>query len=432
MFILVIKPVASYKDGHRVVDKYHSCLFCGKLQLRIARHIQVVHKTEKRVEEIIVKTGKEKKMELDKLRLQGDYAHNLKVLEGKASVFIVGRRPSQSTSTKVLNIDEYLPCVYCKGFYLNKELWRHQKGCRFNTDLPSGKKTLVQQNSTIMLQSTLERKIKVNEDFANNILPSLISDNISRVIKNDNLILRLGESLYMKHGVCQKKYITQELILLGRITLVLREICGNRNGYLEDFLKPINFDNIIQAAQQLAGIKKDNTLQTPSIGLKCGPLLKKCSIILKGDGLRTSNEKKEKDAERLQKLIEEEWKHKITSLALKSIKQIKRNTQVLLPTMPDLIKLKNHLEDEIKMSKLSLDQEPNDVKSFQRLSSAILCRLIMFNRRRSGEASKILVKDFVERPNWQSNLNEEMLKSLPALEQQLVNRYDFFGTIILF
>ena len=57
----------------------------------------------------------------------------------------------------------------------------------------------------------------------------------------------------------------------------------------------------------------------------------------------------------------------------------------------------------------------------KKLSRHVLCKtlltqVILFNRRRSGEASKMKVKDF---ENRQSHTQDDILKSLPLFEQKL-------------
>ena len=137
---------------------------------------------------------------------------------------------------------------------------------------------------------------------------------------------------------------------------------------------------------------------------------------------RRSNEEDEKEAQRLEDLIRDEWAAKVTSVALRSRKEIKRNEVALLPTPDDLAKLKNHIDKEISVSYDTLRENNENSDQYQKLQAAILCRIIMFNRRRSGETSKTLLKDYVMRPDWHQSINDEIYQSLGSIEKQLIKR----------
>ena len=244
-------------------------------------------------------------------------------------------------------------------------------------------------------------------------------------MKNDDVILKVGDFMYDKHAKSQRDYISQEIRLLGRLVKSLRNILEMPTGFLKDFLKPKHFDSLVEAARDLA--MKEETedsivLKKYSVALKCGPSLNKCCVVLKGIARRNSDDQGEKEAKRLQNLIEDEWSSKVTSVALRSRKEKKRNEVILLPTPADLMKLKTHLDNEIKVAYETLKAQNDNSECYQKLQKAILCRMIMFNRRRSGEASKIRLKDYLMRPDWRQSVNAEIYQSLGALEKQLVQR----------
>ena len=113
-------------QGKVVHDKVHSCYFCQKLVTNIWRHYQYVHKSEARVQKADSLTGASRADEIDKLRLLGDYYHNIKVISEKTGQLIVVRRPCADTT-----YNDFLPCRYCFGFFYRKELWRHCDKCKF-------------------------------------------------------------------------------------------------------------------------------------------------------------------------------------------------------------------------------------------------------------------------------------------------------------
>ena len=277
----------------------------------------------------------------------------------------------------------------------------------------------------MLLHSALPNNKNLQRGFLEKVLSSMIIDDISMVVKNDDLALKIGESLFAKHGSRQKKYICQELRLLGRFVLTMRQVCDQEDGRLIDFLKPKKIDDIVKATQIMAGINEAedaNSFDTPSIGLKCGPLLKKCCIIMKGQALRQGDDILEKDSDRILRLIEGEWANNITSVALRSAKDKKRSQPVRLPTASDLQKLTAYVDSRMNSKIQEVSENPTHMRYFQDLSSVVLSKIIMLNRRRSGEESKLLLTDFVDRPNWKDCMNELILESMTAMERKLIER----------
>lgn len=61
-----------------IKSKQHFCIFCSKLQSKLARHFFLKHKTEKRVKQAMAmpKKSLQRLKLLEELRKEGDYAHN--------------------------------------------------------------------------------------------------------------------------------------------------------------------------------------------------------------------------------------------------------------------------------------------------------------------------------------------------------------------
>ena len=129
-FAVVITCVKKREDNVRVYDKRQACFFCEKLYAKISRHYEHNHKDKSEVVEAFAHPlgSKERKKAIEKLRLQGNFHHNLRVLESKSGQLIVFRRPGEGEEC---SRDDFLPCPYCLGFMKKKDLWRHVKGYNF-------------------------------------------------------------------------------------------------------------------------------------------------------------------------------------------------------------------------------------------------------------------------------------------------------------
>lgn len=98
------------KDKKRVYDKRQACYYCGTLICKIARHYDPKHQSEREVAVAVSfnKGSTERKRHLEKLRLLGNYQHNLTVLQTGKGELIVIRRPSSSSQKS--SPEDFLPC----------------------------------------------------------------------------------------------------------------------------------------------------------------------------------------------------------------------------------------------------------------------------------------------------------------------------------
>ena len=127
-------PLSSKKeDCSRVYDKTYSCMFCSNEYPNIARHFFQLHKNEKKILKIKSSNSKDRvevklheKM-LGKIRLNGDFLHNMNVLQRGGELKVL-----QGTgSLDKLTYKDFIPCTHCLGFVQKHELWRHNKTCPY-------------------------------------------------------------------------------------------------------------------------------------------------------------------------------------------------------------------------------------------------------------------------------------------------------------
>ena len=426
MFCLAveIQTTTAYFDGKRVNNKLHCCVFCSKLYYRISRHL----KTHRKEDEIKVlkqiSSIKDRRKELDRLRLRGDFLHNQKVIEENNGQLIVARCPSEND--RAYKLSDFTPCEYCKGYFIRWELWRHQVSCQFKPPKKDlRKRNRPQRNSVIFMESSKQKPI--DETFLEDIVSRMIIDDVSMAVRHDSIAMKYGELTYTKlsKDKSKKSTVSSDLRLLGRLILAMRLQTGKQDFYLSEFLKVKYFDDLIKVAHNLADIdqtKDQAHFNKPSVGQKIGRLLTRCCIVLDGEAMRKNDEEEEKNATRLKKLIKNEWSFRVNAISHKTTKDRRRNNPVVLPTTKDLLKLKQYLESEMKNAKVKLLSEKT-IANYQNLSELVLCRLIMFNRRRSGEVSETRVVDYLNRPDWRNMVNHEIFQSLCPIEKKLVERY---------
>ena len=111
------------------------------------------------------------------------------------------------------------------------------------------------------------------------------------------------------------------------------------------------------------------------------------------------------------------------------LKQRKDHEVCLLPLTEDLVMVWKYIMEEIS-SLVPFVMTDHKYTSWRKLSQLIMTRLILFNKRRGGEVSRLLLKTYTERPNGKLSANSEVVASLKPLEKELLQRYVFKSSVV--
>ena len=190
-------------NGKRVYDKLHYCLFCGKGQQRIARHLQEQHSGEDEIKALQSLKAKDKSLKLDELRGKGDFHHNMKVLRVGGQL-VVWRRPAPEM--RVLSTD-YLPCQHCLIFVTKAELWRHRKRCPLKKGSDNGD---IVKRAQILIYSNQYGE-GATEELKSLVLQNMNHDIITSVVRRDKLILTYGSFMLASSGIRKSNVISQRM-----------------------------------------------------------------------------------------------------------------------------------------------------------------------------------------------------------------------------
>ncbi|CAH1109549.1 unnamed protein product [Psylliodes chrysocephalus] len=416
---------ASKKEGKRVRNKTHVCYYCNKKIINMARHFELVHYKETEIAKFMSfpKKSSQRKANFAELIKVGDFYHNCNVLATKTGELILVRRPTKN-ELKFVKDSDYGPCPNCLGFMLKKHLWHHMRySCKdkvVDTEKTNAKHVMSESNALV---SDIFG-IGFTKEFHKSIISNFRSDELGDFCRNDILILKFGAMQFEKYGNTQSEFIRQTMRQLARLTLALNKL-EKKSKTLSDFLIPEKFDLIIQATKEISmnPLSADSiarpAFHTPSLALKIGHALRKCIAIQRGNALRAGNLKKNKTLLSFKELLDMEWNIRISSNALSTLYKRKLNAKQLLPITDDLVKLSKYIDTSIMTAKLDVDSDTRDNKKWTRLATLCLSRIILFNKRRSGEASKMKMSDFISRPSWEEQNTKEIRESLTTVERKL-------------
>ena len=120
--------------------------------------------------------------------------------------------------------------------------------------------------------------------------------------------------------------------------------------------------------------------------------------------------------------MEWEWADKISTIAIASLKTAKHNKVELLPVTEDLVMLKKYCERRINQLVSEFTTNEMSTEMWRKLAEITLAWVLLLNKRRGSEVSKLLIKTFVNRPTWRDKVNKEFLNSFTELEKTMIDR----------
>lgn len=411
----------------RLWDKKQVCIYCSRTFAKLPRHLETMHPGEPEVKKLLSlaadkgDTPETKKLKikmrkdiLDELKRKGNYSHNIRVLKKGAGELIVKRCP-----TKQLDFSNYLPCHHCFEFFFKKDLGRHIKNCSCRDREETSDKPVVRvQSHAAML---LPQNSEVSEALGK-IFGRMRVDEVSMLLKFDTTIIKYGNSLCHKHfnNDDQTYHISNKLRELGRLLLTLREkkIVKTMN----EVINPQLFPAIVQTVTSMCRWdEKSKTIETPSLGIKLGQVLTKVAYLVKGEAIISNDNDMRSKADDFLFLLDKKWGESISKISHTELEKRKWNKPHLLPLTEDLKALKLQLSEVMNKSVISLAKDNNDKKAWKDLCTSTLATIVIFNRRRQGEAAKFNVGQLKELKKGEPH--PDIKKTLTHFEQSLCNTF---------
>lgn len=182
---------------------------------------------------------------------------------------------------------------------------------------------------------------------------------------------------------------------VARLVIQLRIDGKNPKAWLEDFLQSTKFDMVVKATRVVCGFTANsNAYATPSLALKIGHSVLKCAGLLKGEALAKGDDAAIKAVDQYIQLHKLQWCARVSSNALRTLRDAKKNIITSIPLSADIRRLAEFLKEQIDAFSSTLSASNADAESYSMLQQCVLCAVIVFNRRRSGEVSKLKLSDY--------------------------------------
>lgn len=420
---VAVKICTKKEGGGRIWDKKNFCIYCGKGQSKLARHLERKHFKEIEVAQALAmpKGSKDRHKIFDSLRNKGNYHHNIETMRSGTGQIVTVRRPSELTNQK-----DYLPCQHCLGFFKKKELWKHDAVCAQNNQDEQNNQEEQNPKKRKRVQAVSSRCIPMTvqaSEGCKSIILNMHVDDVSLHIRSDPLICKYGDMMFEKHGHdrTQNGYISQKMRELGRFMLAVKAQDPSIR-HLGDVCVPTKFKLAMSAAKATGRFDQSKkSYDVPSLPPKIGFTLKRVCEIIIGESLMNDDAESGQKAQNFVKLLDTEWNTYVSRRARTNLEENKWNKSNALPLTEDVITLQKYLKDLEDESKAKLKQNHSDYAAWHSLSESVLAQIIIFNRRRQGEAAKLLVETFQNRNT--AALNSDVMEGLSKLEQDLSEKF---------
>nr|XP_043909194.1 uncharacterized protein LOC122786777 isoform X4 [Solea senegalensis] len=410
---MYVNPVLKKMDGSRSYNKKHFCFYCRKFVQKMSRHLWRKHQDETDVAKAfsLPKNSKERKLQLDYIRNKGNFEHNSEVLETQKGKLIPWKQPQKKSEGQ-----EFAHCIHCYGLFSRRAMWRHFQVCNFKPESSKPGKTRV-----LSLCAFAEPAPPGFNDAYWKFLSVMNQDRIAVAIKEDRCILEYGYRLFRKNEkvVSQHQYIRQKLRELGRLLLKARQVTHVKT--IQELIKPEHYSQVVTAAKSLSGFSEQTgKYQCPSLARKVGHSLYSLAMFIKSEGLKKKDKQATQDAEEFALLYQESWRFDIASQALTQLDQTKWNAPLLLPFTQDIQKFHCHLAEK-QQQHLNDLQKHSSPSNWKELAKVTLTQVVLFNRRRGGEVSRMLLSAYLSKDT--SDTHGDVSLALTPLEQKLCKHF---------
>lgn len=186
---------------------------------------------------------------------------------------------------------------------------------------------------------------------------------------------------------------------------------------LQDLCAPSKFQFVVSVAKKTTEFSPGkNEYGKPSTAVKIGFCLKGAVEVLTGQTLMNDDDLAERKAKKFLELLDKNWKNYVSVSAHQTIQEKRWNKQDDIPLTKNVMTLRDHLRMVEDKAKEELTQELS-LTAYKMLNETVLAQVIIFNKRREGEASSLTLDTY--KTTSTNPINEDIYETLSPLEKEL-------------
>lgn len=355
--------------------------------------------------------SKERRARLAKLRNRGMFEHNGNRVYNKGRLLVCRlpnvNRPREAT--------DFTTCAKCLGQFTKKYIRSHFKRCNeIDIDLKG-------ERSVLVLGRMVEGRVHevACDTLKNDVFPHMTEDNIVRLVKFDWLIIAYGNSLCDSNPeVFQYSGISAKLRLAGRLLSTLKSIEPGVSDFASLY-QPKFYKSVIEAIRTVGKfdpVKK--YYGAPSTSKAAVTLVRAVGTMLVSEYITKEDAESQTRTENFNKLFNSGVTTSVSKGFYRTQIKMKREKIEKLPSTEDIRLLAKYINQQLKVCYVNLSKQFS-LQAYTNLACMTIASLIVFNRRRTGEAQNILTKDYHRR----EYLDDKWVATLSVEDQNLAKQY---------
>lgn len=396
--------------------KINYCPICNKpISTQFARHLQS-HKEHPEVKKLSnLKDKTERRRMLDLMRANGNLQHNMTILKSEGSCKLV----TKSSTISHYDLANIAECPSCHGCYSKDNLYKHRKRCAGVSG--TYHKNTHSQRSTLDVLAEAS-KDPANEHFVKVVMGSMRKDELYEIIASDSLIKHYGTRMYAKyrHLPHLVNYVSQKTREVARLVQSARRLKPEENLDLKKLLKVDNWDLIIESVKDAAGFTPEkNAFMTPSLALKLGYTMNRITHYEEMLCIIHKDTERIQEIKNLQTMLAKDLPEKVSRYALETLHVAKFNAPKAIPLSEDIAVFYTYLKTEVGKKLHELREDRTNSKLWYELAQLAACYLIVFNRRRPGELSRLELSTYAKKSK--GYVDDDIAKSLSKSERLLAS-----------
>lgn len=299
---------------------------------------------------------------------------------------------------------EVVMCSSCKGFYSKRTIAIHKSRCPGGMENCSIPITVLMSSISYKDESFDSEEEKLFDEM---ILSHFRNDEVGRICQTDNVMKIYGLSKFPR---VLTRTIKQQSIrekLMGDMRrLASLFVCTKQKAFLRgvsiascDQMLHIQHMRYIQDALIELTLKEDGSLKAGLCSI-IGYVLKNVCKVLNGYYLSKDDHNKAMQFDKFLSVLSLHWDRWFGEAEYdnKMVRQSKLRKPKRLPKESDILRIRKYTINEINRM-VSDKYKFTSSRDFVTLRDLLVCRLTLFNARRGGEPSRLLLREWNDAEN---------------------------------
>jgi len=348
------------------------------------------------------------------MRKKGIFELNKQHL-GDKTCDILRERKTKSDNSEVVM------CGYCHGFYSKPFFHRHKSKCT----------AAEASGNAVSVPFSVAVQHDPEDDFCQSILAKFQPDAVGKICQTTDLVIAVGRHLYSRRHRKPSKYpdtrksCMRDMRRLASLFLAF-QAAGAEDGKVlaaEDMLHRKYFSYLESAVTTLSTNPEETDLKAGTkLGL--GYIIKKAAKVMKVQYLIADDDEKARSVDNFVTVLELQWPSLFGDAEYKVIsdRQQRLRKPAELPVEEDVARVRQYMLEAI--AEIAAQEYLFWTSSeFSVLRNLVVARLTLFNARRGGEPSRLLLREWQDAENdvWLPNSAIDAIQD-PA-EQVLVGKF---------